>query len=1038
MQRRPSKDTVITIGILLLISITFSGLLYYDLNKRTGLGENPIIGEVTFKEKTVHRKIDSSVVWDQVENKSPVANKDTIRTLDYSDAVLTIKDGTTVRLSDNSMIYVDLSDKNLNINFDYGSISTARPDGSEPESTLNIKSGDKTIQIDKGGAAKLSKNEDDNVNIQVEKGQAKLALKGKEEILQTNQTAELRDNKIDVKPIRFLLQSPPDGKYYSTSADTMVSEFKWNPLDKGISANLEIAKDKSFKQIVKTQSGIRDTGVSLALNPGVYFWRISAKNPLGGKLEFSESRKLTIFAEKAVNVTTPQNGKVFTYSLKLPTIALRWTKNEFSSSYKVEIARNQDFTNIVKTLDSFENYISTDIPSKGTYYIRITTRPNIPDLSPVVSPISLFSVEERQVPNPPEIISPVANSSFGLDFIQKSRILFNWRDNKEFVSYELEISKSSDFSSVLIKQTTKDNFSSPEIKEQIGELFWRVRGILPDGRKSEFSGVNPLRIKEPSNLKLIYPEALSELDMTSDKSVTFRWQRPETSGNFILEVSSSPDFSNQLLTEEEKVVTGYSKKVMLKSEGKYYWRIKLLSRENKEITKSEDSSFTLLGAPTPKPINPSEGTNIDLTNRAEVDFSWARDEKATAYNLEIYDTTKGARRLIGNTTTTETYHSFKELSKFRDGNFLWSVSILYSTKDGKQIKSPPASTSFKVQAPKIEPPTPVAIQPVNGADLVMGEKEEVLFQWEKNDRAVHYQIDVQEKSTNRVRPVFQKQTTEPNALFEIPLTVGEGVFYWDLFIFYKTWDGRVVRSNPIRNEFSLKFPYRNPPLASLTSPSGGQDIRPDDNWNVPLIWEANERAISYNVQVSDFETNKPIFKETTETTRSTFVVSDTAIKPGKYVWSVSINYKAKDDRIVKSPSRKQEFNLDMPSFEVPVSIAITPEADTVYNPTNQSELEFKWEKSKSALLYTVELFELKEGGQILITKKDTKENSFLFKDMIRLTNGQYQWKLTIAYKDRKLKTIYTEPLLTEFTVRIPLEDVIEPPQILSKPRLYVE
>jgi hypothetical protein len=175
-----------------------------------------------------------------------------------------------------------------------------------------------------------------------------------------------------------------------------------------------------------------------------------------------------------------------------------------------------------------------------------------------------------------------------------------------------------------------------------------------------------------------------------------------------------------------------------------------------------------------------------------------------------------------------------------------------------------------------------------------------------------------------------------------------------------------------------------------------------------------------------------------ETTRSTFVVSDTAIKPGKYVWSVSINYKAKDERIVKSPSRKQEFNLVMPSFEVPVSIAITPEADTVYNPTNQSELEFKWEKSNSALLYTVELFELKEGGQLLITRKDTKENSFLYKDMTRLTNGQYLWKLTAAYKDRKLKTIYTEPLLTEFTVRIPLEDVIEPPQILNKPRLYVE
>ncbi|HNI91381.1 MAG TPA: hypothetical protein PKX55_24750, partial [Leptospiraceae bacterium] len=219
---------------------------------------------------------------------------------------------------------------------------------------------------------------------------------------------------------------------------------------------------------------------------------------------------------------------------------------------------------------------------------------------------------------------------------------------------------------------------------------------------------------------------------------------------------------------------------------------------------------------------------------------------------------------------------------------------------------------------------------------------------------------------------------------------------------------------------------------------GGQDIKPDDNWNVPLVWEPNERAISYNVQVSEFETNKTVFKETLETTRTTFVVSDTAIKPGKYIWSVSINYKAKDERIVKSPSRKQEFNLVMPSFEVPVSIAISPEADTVINPINVSEVEFKWEKSNSALLYTVELFEITDGRQALILKKDSRENSFLFKDIPRLTNGVYMWKLTIAYKDRKLKTIYTEPLMTEFYVKIPAEDMIEPPQILSKPRLYVE
>ena len=126
-------------------------------------------------------------------------------------------------------------------------------------------------------------------------------------------------------------------------------------------------------------------------------------------------------------------------------------------------------------------------------------------------------------------------------------------DNKEFTSYDLEISKSSEFSSIPIKQTTRKILVHRKSKNKWESYSEWVRGILPDGRKSEFSRVNPFRIKEPSTLKLTYPEALSELDMTPDKSVTFRWQRPETSGNFILEVSNSPDFSNQLLTEEEKL-----------------------------------------------------------------------------------------------------------------------------------------------------------------------------------------------------------------------------------------------------------------------------------------------------------------------------------------------------------------------------------------------------------------------------------------------------------------------------------------------------
>lgn len=198
----------------------------------------------------------------------------------------------------------------------------------------------------------------------------------------------------------------------------------------------------------------------------------------------------------------------------------------------------------------------------------------------------------------------------------------------------MELSKTPDFSSVVVKQNIKENFITPELIEQPGNMFWRVRGVLPDGRKSDYSKVNSFRIAEPSKLKLLYPEDGSELDMDSDKSVTFKWQRPETSGEFILEISNSPDFSNLVLKEEDNIVSGFSKSIF-KIRRKILLEAKIIIPREKEITSSDESSFTILGAPTPKPISPSEGALVDLVVKPDIDFSWTKDEKAASYYLEI-------------------------------------------------------------------------------------------------------------------------------------------------------------------------------------------------------------------------------------------------------------------------------------------------------------------------------------------------------------------------------------------------------------------
>jgi hypothetical protein len=79
-------------------------------------GQNPVIGILTFKNKLIQRKFDSEVIWDEVNSGIEVRNRDTIRTGDFSDALLTLNDKSKININENSMIYLDFSDSAI-INF---------------------------------------------------------------------------------------------------------------------------------------------------------------------------------------------------------------------------------------------------------------------------------------------------------------------------------------------------------------------------------------------------------------------------------------------------------------------------------------------------------------------------------------------------------------------------------------------------------------------------------------------------------------------------------------------------------------------------------------------------------------------------------------------------------------------------------------------------------------------------------------------------------------------------------------------------------
>lgn len=1035
--KKPKRDTVITIGILLLLIVFSSYKLYGEISRREKIGNQKIIGVVTFKERTVQRKFDISAVWDELEKEIPVANKDTIRTMDFADAVLTLKDNTKIKLSDNSMIYLDFEESKLNINFEQGSIST---EGTDEKSNISIKSGDKVVEMGKG-ATKISKNEDDNIDVRVETGIALVKLNGKEQVLEKNQTAEIKNANIDVRPLRFQLLSPPDSHFFSTSKDNIDIELKWAEVEKVTELKLEIANDKFFKQNNKSFLIPRDLTKTIKLPNGNYFWRLGAKNTVGGKQEYSEIRKFKIITDSPIRITNPSDGKVFNYSKKFPVIPIGWTKNENASSYKYEISSDPDFKNLIKAEDAFQNNTAIEMNQKGVFYLRVKTRPGLPDIPEMIAPTVRFIVEEQAIPDPPEPISPNSNTSFNVEFFEKGKVNFNWRANRDFDSYDLEISKSVEFLGNLYSGNHKINLARPKLKEQPGTFYYRVRGILQDGRKSDYSKVVSFRIADPEPLKLVYPENSTEIDMPFNKEIVFKWNRSDALGNFILEISKDKSFSQIVnkINNEDMLVKGFSKSVIINEEGQYYWRLKLISKDNTEISKSDVSSFTILSPPTVKLLQPSSDSTVSVgLGKEEVKFSWTTSPLAQSYEMFIQEANKANGRVIYKATVGETSLIFKDVQKFSEGKFNWGVSINYSKKDGSSAKSPAIIGSFNVQVPKVDAPTPKITFPQNGAEMIANDVEEINFSWEKNDKAAFYQIDVHEKNAKRNKPVFQKQTAELSQIFAIPTTISESTYYVELIIHYKSWDGKIFKSNPTRHDFNLKIPSRTPPVPVLKSPLNSVEVKPNDKWETFLVWEPNEKAVSYTVTVRSSSTNKIFMQETTVKPETVFNVADSAVKPGNYKWSVVINYRSREGKNLKTNPKTADFNLNIPPGEVPIPNPTNPEPKQVFNPLDLKEIQFKWDKNELANSFIWELYENLEPDTRPIETKEVRGQVYGMPEPKNYKDGVYYWKLYATYKDRSGKVIRGEPIVNEFAISTPSEDKPAAPEILNNPRLYVE
>ena len=130
--------------VLVCLSVCAVSLYFFwrMLNHSTVRSDKEKIATIYFKQKVAQRQFNDSVVWERLSQNSPLYDKDTIYTSDFSQAIVKFNDGTQLELNENTMLKLSYSEKGVEINISGGEIQIdASKSKSEKELSVSMQNG---------------------------------------------------------------------------------------------------------------------------------------------------------------------------------------------------------------------------------------------------------------------------------------------------------------------------------------------------------------------------------------------------------------------------------------------------------------------------------------------------------------------------------------------------------------------------------------------------------------------------------------------------------------------------------------------------------------------------------------------------------------------------------------------------------------------------------------------------------------------------------------------------------------------------------
>jgi len=257
-----------------------------------------------------------------------------------------------------------------------------------------------------------------------------------------------------------------------------------------------------------------------------------------------------------------------------------------------------------------------------------------------------------------------------------------------------------------------------------------------------------------------------------------------------------------------------------------------------------------------------------------------------------------------------------------------------------------------------------------------GIKEHVLFNWKNRGGtitpvAVEVSTDPQFKSISETR---NESSGESCAIDLKP-----GAYWWRI----KDNSGNVDGSGKIQIIDAGPCTLRAPEQDTVFS---YRKVVPQ----VRLVWDANEYASSYTVELSS-QADMYGVVTSFETTQPSYLLN--GYEPGTYYWRVTPHF---DLDTLKKATASQILSFSIVQKDVlSTPVLLSPGTNTFVNYAGENKVSFSWQNDADASAYTLTLSKNKSLAEPILVR-NTSSNWYTIDDKSLLDGGRYYWTVTLS------------------------------------------